>query len=273
MSEEAAPPGIDITKPNVARVYDYMAGGKDHYAADRAASELFLRLDPDAKSSTRNHRAFLGRTVRYMARDAGIRQFIDVGSGLPTAENTHQIAQGVDPSCRVVYVDNDPVAVRHGQALIGETPTTRVISGDAREPAAILDDEKVRGFIDFSQPVGLILMAILHHVADSEDPGGVAKAFRDAAAPGSHLVISHFCDPGPDNPAESARAAEGEKAFQENFGTGRWRTPAEITAFFGDWRLLDPGLVAFPLWRPDTPWEGGIPDYFHRWVGGVAVKE
>ena len=273
MSEEVAPAGIDITKPNVARVYDYMAGGKDHYAVDRAASELFIQLEPNAKSGTVAHRAFLGRVVRYMAREAGIRQFIDIGSGLPTAENTHEIAQRADPAARVVYVDNDPVVVTHAKALIGETSTTHIIAGDIREPAAILNDPVVRDFIDFSQPVGLVLLAILHHVGDAEDPGGIAKALRDAVVPGSHLAISHFCDPGAANPKESAAAKEGERAFMENFGTGRWRTPAEIEAYFGDWRLLDPGLIAFPLWRPDTPWEGEMPGYFYRWVGGVAVKD
>lgn len=273
MPDEAAPPGIDVTKPNVARVYDYMAGGKDHYAVDREASKLFIQREPNARPWTRAHRGFLGRVVRHMAGEAGIRQFIDIGAGLPTAENTHQIAQRIDPAARVVYVDNDPVVVTHANALIGETRTTHVLSGDIREPRAILDDPRVRDFIDFSQPVGLILLAILHHVADAEDPSGIARTIRDSAAPGSQLAISHFCDPGAAIPEESALAVSGERLFTQSFGTGRWRKAEEIQGYFGDWRMLPPGLVAFPLWRPDAVHEGEMPRYSYRWVGGVAVKE
>ena len=273
MTDEGAPPGIDTTKPSVARVYNFMIGGKDHFAADRAVAEAILKVEPNAETEGRAHRAFLGRVVRFMVREAGIRQFIDVGSGIPAAENTHQVAQQVDPAARVVYVDNDPVVIVHAKALIGSTTTTRVIAGDVRQPEAILDDPVMREFIDFSRPAGVLLMSILHHVADGEDPGAIARTFRNAVAPGSHLALSHFCNPGAANPKESEIAAESERVFTQNFGTGRWRTPSEITAFFGDFRLISPGLVPLALWRPDTPWEGEIPGFFHRFVGGVAVKE
>jgi hypothetical protein len=266
-------PGIDLTKPNVARVYNYTIGGKDHYAVDRAAAEAIVQVEPNAAVEGRAHRAFLGRVVRQMVSEAGIRQFIDVGSGIPAAENTHEVAQRIAPAARVVYVDNDPVVVVHAKALIGETGTTHIIAGDAREPAAILEDSAVRDFIDFSHPVGVLLMSILHHIADDEDPGKIAQTFRNAIAPGSELAISHFCNPGPANPKESEIAVRSERVFTQNFGTGRWRTPEEITAFFGDFRLLQPGLVPLALWRPDTPWEGELPGFFHRFVGGVAVKE
>lgn len=272
MSEEVAPPGIDITKPSVARVYNFMVGGKDHYTVDRMAAEAILQVEPNAQAEGRAHRAFLGRVVRQMA-EAGIRQFIDVGSGIPAADHTHEVAQRIDPASRVVYVDNDPVVVVHGKALIGETPTTHILNGDVRDPQAILAHPQVRDFIDFSQPVGLLLFSILHHIADAEDPGAVARAYRDAVVPGSQLGISHFCDPGPANPEESAIAVQSEKIFTEKFGTGRWRRPEEITAFFGDWKLMDPGLVPLALWRPETPPEGEIPGFFHRFVGGAAVKE
>lgn len=273
MTEEAAPPGIDITKPSVARVYNFMIGGKDHYAVDRAAAEAIVKVEPNAQIEGRAHRAFLGRAVRYMVAEAGIRQFIDVGSGIPAAENTHEVAQRIDPAARVVYVDKDPVVTVHAKALIGETATTHVIAGDAREPAAILDDPTVRDFIDFSQPVGVLLLSLLHHFTDAEDPGAIARTFRKAIGPGSHLAISHFCNPGPANPAESEIAVESERVFTQNFGTGRWRTPEEITGFFGDFRLLPPGLVPLALWRPDTPREGEVPGFFYRFVGGVAVKQ
>jgi hypothetical protein len=271
--DEVAPPGIDITKPNVARVYNFGIGGKDHFAVDRAMAEAILQVEPNAWAEVRAHRDFLGRVVRYMVSEAGIRQFIDVGSGLPAAENTHEVAQLIDPAARVVYVDNDPVVIVHAKALIGETKTTRIIEGDARKPAAILGDPLVRNFIDFSQPVGVLMLSILHHFADDEDPDATARTFRNAVAPGSYLALSHFCNPGAANPRESEIAVESERLFTQNFGTGRWRTPEEITAFFGDFRLVSPGLVPLALWRPDTPWEGEIPGSFHRFVGGIAVKE
>jgi SAM-dependent methyltransferase len=272
MSDEAALAGLDITKPNVARVYNYLIGGKDHYAVDRGAGDALLQQEPDAQISGREHRAFLRRVVRYLTAEAGVRQFIDVGSGLPTAENTHEVAQRTDPAARVVYVDNDPVVVVHARALIGTTSTTSIVAGDARAPAAILDDPLVRDLVDFSRPVGVLLMAVLHHIADAEDPVGITRAFRDALVPGSYLALSHFCNPGAANPAEAKIAAESERLFTKNFGNGRWRSAEEITEFFGDFRLVDPGLVPIPNWRPDTPREGELPGVFHRFVGGVAVK-
>jgi SAM-dependent methyltransferase len=267
------PPGIDVTKPNVARVYNYLIGGKDHFAVDRAMGDLTVSQEPDAMLSGREHRAFLNRVVRYLAAEAGVRQVIDVGSGLPTADNTHQVALRANPSTRVVYVDNDPVVVVHAQAIIGSTDTTRVIHGDIRDPQAILRHPQVREFIDFSRPVGVLLMSILHHISDAEDPDGIARAFRDAVAGGSYLAISHFCNPGKANPEQARIAAESELLFSENLGTGRWRSPAEITAFFGEFRLVDPGLVPLPDWRPDAPRAGDLAPVFSRFVGGVAVRE
>lgn len=273
VTDEDAPRGFDITTPNVPRVYNFMIGGKDHFAADRAAADAILRVEPNAAAEGRAHRDFAGRVVRYMTGEAGISQFIDVGSGIPGAENTHHVAQRIDPAARVVYVDNDPVVIAHARALIGQTATTRVVAGDAREPKAMLDDPLLREFIDFARPVGVLLMSVLHHLTDEEDPDVVARAFRNAVAPGSHLAVSHFCDPGAANPKESAIAAESERVFTRNFGTGRWRTTGEITAFFGDFRLIPPGLVPLALWRPDKPWAGEIPGFFHRFTGGVAVKD
>jgi SAM-dependent methyltransferase len=274
MSGEEVPlPGLDITRPNVARVYNYLIGGKDHYSVDRAAGDAMLAQEPDALISGREHRAFLGRAVRYMTAEAGVRQFIDVGSGLPSASNTHEIAQQVAPDARVVYVDNDAVAVNHGRALIGTTDTTRFISGDVRDPAAILAHPSVAELIDFSEPAGVLVLSLLHHIADSEDPDGIASTFRDALAPGSYLVISHFCNPGAENPEQSLIAAESEKLFNENFGTGRWRFRDEIAAYFGDFQLVEPGLVPPTLWRPDTAQPGELPGVFFRILAGVARKE
>lgn len=264
---------IDVTRPNVARVYNYLIGGKDHYAADRAAGDALLKQEPDARLVGREHRAFLGRAVRYMTAEAGVRQFIDVGSGLPTASNTHEIAQRTAPEARVVYVDNDPVAVNHGRALLGRAATTRFIKGDVRDPGAILANSCVLDFIDFSRPVGVLVLSLLHHIADAEDPGGIAGAFRDALAPGSYLAISHFCNPGAENPKQALIATESEKLFSERFGTGRWRSRAEIAAYFGDFLLVEPGLVPLPLWRPAIAQPGELPDVFTRILAGVARKQ
>jgi hypothetical protein len=270
--DEQAPPGIDTTKPNVARVYDYHIGGKDNFAVDREVGEQILQLVPEARESGREHRAFLRRVVRYLTAEAGIRQFIDIGSGLPTQGNVHEVAQEIEPVARVVYADMDPVVVLHGQALIGTTSTTRIVAADLRDPGAILDNAEVREFIDFSRPVGLLLLAILHHIADEEDPAAIVGRFRDAMAPGSHLAISHFCNPGPARPEDAELAVASEKLFSEKFGTGRWRTREEIIAYFGDFQLLEPGLVPLPEWRPHVAGNRGLPGAFHRFVGGVARK-
>jgi hypothetical protein len=264
---------IDVTRPNVARVYNYLIGGKDHYAADRAAGDALLAQEPDARLVGREHRAFLGRAVRYMTAEAGVRQFVDVGSGLPTASNTHEIAQRAAPEARVVYVDNDPVAVNHGRALLGRAGDTRFIKGDIRDPGAILANSRALDFIDFSRPVGVLILSLLHHIADAEDPGGIAGAFRDALAPGSYLAITHFCNPGTENPEQALIAAESEKLFNERFGTGRWRSREEIAAYFGDFLLVQPGLVPPPLWRPAIAQPGELPGVFTRILAGVARKQ
>lgn len=272
MPDEQVPPGIDITTPNVARVYNYHIGGKDNFAVDRAAGDQILRLVPEAREQGLEHRAFLRRMVRYLTREAGVRQYIDIGSGLPTEGSVHEVAQETAPDTRVVYVDNDLVVVRHSQALIGTTKTTRIIAEDLRDPASILAAAADRGFIDFTRPVGVLLFAIVHHIADDEDPGGIVARIRGALAPGSHLAISHFCNPGPAHPEEAALAEESEQMFTEKFGTGRWRTPEEIIAYFGDFTLIDPGLVALPLWRPDTADAPSVPGTYNRFVGAVARK-
>ena len=272
MAGEQAAPGIDVTKPNVARVYDYHIGGKDNFAVDREVGNQILQLVPEARESGREHRAFLRRVVRYLTAEAGIRQFIDIGSGLPSHGNVHEVAQEIDPAARVVYVDNDPVVVMHAKALIGETSTTRIVAADLRDPDGILGDAGVREFIDFSRPVGLLLMAILHHIADGEDHAGIMARFRAELAPGSHLAISHFCNPGAERPEDAEIAKASERLFSMKFGTGRWRTREEILAYFGDFRLLEPGLVPLPVWRPDIIGRRKLPGAFYRFVGGVAAK-
>jgi hypothetical protein len=263
------PPGIDPTKPNIARVYDFQLGGKDNYAIDRGVGRQILELAPDAPAIAWSNRAFLRRAVRYMIADAGIRQFVDIGSGLPTQGNVHEVAQDAHPGTRVVYVDNDPVVLVHARALLDTSDATKVIKGDLRRPAEILSSPALSEFIDFDEPVGLLLIAILHHVNDDEGPADITAQLRAALAPGSHLAISHFHNPGSALPEEAALAEASEKLMIEKFGTGRFRTGSEIRRFFGDFELLDPGVVPLPLWRPDAG-EPKLVSADHRLVGGVA---
>lgn len=269
---EWVPPGIDPSKPNIARVYDFQLGGKDNYAIDREVGRQILRLAPDAPRAARANRAFLRRAVRYLINEAGIRQFIDIGSGLPTQGNVHEVAHQAHAGTRVVYVDNDPVVLVHARALLDTSDATAVIRADLRRPGDILGNEVVQEFIDFDEPVGLLLIAILHHVNDDEGPADIAATLTEELAPGSHLVISHFHNPGSAMPEEAELAAASEKLMIEKFGTGRFRTSKEIRPFFGDLELLDPGLVPLPLWRPDGDDRPELVSGDHRIVGGVARK-
>jgi hypothetical protein len=270
--EQRVPPGLDVTKPNIARVYDAFLGGKDNFAADRAIVDLALKVTPDAPVGARANRAFLRRVVRYLVADAGLRQLVDIGSGLPTQGNVHEVAEAVGPEVRVVYVDNDPVVRAHAQALMASSPKTVFVTADIRDPDKILDDPTVREFTDSGQPVGLLLLAILHHVNDDEDPGGIVARLREALPSGSHLAISSFRMPGPEHPEDAAKTAAMEKMFNERLGTGRWRSHQEILAWFGDWELLQPGLVPLPEWRPDEPVRAERDATHYGFVGGVARK-
>ncbi|ASW55431.1 SAM-dependent methyltransferase [Plantactinospora sp. KBS50] len=272
MTTEKAPPGVDTSRPSIARVYDYLLGGKDNFAVDRAAAEAALRITPDGAESGRASRAFLRRAVHYLAAEAGIRQFLDIGSGLPTQGNVHEIAQRVNPAVRVVYVDNDPMALAHGRALLANAATTVVVDGDVRAPEQILAHPDVTRMIDFTQPVGLLLMGILHHLRDDDDPAGLARRFCAPLVSGSHLAISHFFDPGEAQPEISAQARAVEKVFNETLGTGRWRTRSEVLAYFGDFELVPPGLVPLAQWRPGDAVESRQTGTYHTIVGGVARK-
>ncbi|TQM76909.1 S-adenosyl methyltransferase [Thermopolyspora flexuosa] len=273
---ERVPPEIDPSKPSVARVYDFMIGGKDNFAVDREVAQKMLQIAPEAPYNGKANRAFLRRAVTYMAQEAGIRQFLDIGSGLPTVGNVHEVAHEVDPSIRVVYVDNDPIVLVHGRAILADNTTTTVVQADVREPESILENPEVRKFIDFREPVGLLFVAILHHLKDEDDPAGLAARFYEVLAPGSHVAISHFCNPGDRHPGASRLAVESERVFAENLGTGRFRTPEEIQGFFGDLELIEPGLVPPLDWRQDPETVAGIlppnRDLYHCIYAGVARK-
>ncbi len=239
---------LDTTVARQARIYDYLLGGKDNFAADREAAEQAIAAFPGLVAWARNNRAFLARAVRYLVAEAGIRQFLDIGTGLPTADNTHEVAQGLAPGSRVVYVDNDPVVLVHAQALLTSSPegATDYINADLRDPAAIL--EAAAATLDFSRPVAVMLLAILHVITDADDPWGVVARIMAAVPPGSHLVISH---PARDIAAE--QIAEMTKRFNRRMGgvESRGRTYDEVARFFAGLDLVDPGIVPTPRWRPD----------------------
>ncbi|MEV7802626.1 SAM-dependent methyltransferase [Microbispora sp. NPDC088329] len=239
------PPEIDTTKPSIARVYDAFLGGKDNFAVDRAVAMEGMRHFPDRGEGARNNRAMLFRGVKYMA-EQGIDQFLDIGSGLPTMDNTHSVAQRIDPAAKVVYVDNDPIVLAHARAILQTDERTRVITADLREPEVILSHPAVESFLDFSRPVGLLLVAVVHHLADAEDPQGLVNAYKARLAPGSCMQLTHFCSCAPE-------MRELEAVLLQMLGTGRARDMPEIVRFFDGLDLVEPGVVHVPEWRPEEP--------------------
>jgi hypothetical protein len=229
-------------------MYDYALGGKDNYQADRETAEEVRESLPSALLAVQENRKFMRRTVRYLLK-AGIRQFIDVGCGLPGRGNVHDLVHAHDPLAAVVYVDNDPVIVNHFQALLSSSGTAQVLLADARRPKEILGSPSVTELIDFGRPVGVLLCAVLHYIPDEDDPPGIVGAFTAAMAPGSHLVFSHYHADGL-SPGDRAVTAE----FAEKMGiTMARRSHEEIAAMFGELELLEPGLVQPSQWRPDRP--------------------
>src|SRR5712691_11507830 len=224
--------GVDPTKPSIARVYDYWLGGTHNLAADRELGRRMETLDPRIPAACKANRAFLGRAVRFLAEQAGIRQFIDIGSGIPAAGNVHEVAQRAAPDARVLYADRDPVAVAEGRKLLAGNHLAAVIRADLRDPATILSHPEAGKLFDFADPVGFILVAVLHFLLDAEQPHGTVEYLRAAAAPGSYLVVSHATSEG--NPRLAAAA---EKVYNAGAADGQARSRAEILAFFGDWEL------------------------------------
>jgi hypothetical protein len=258
--------------PNPARIYDYFLGGKDSFPADREVAEQVLAIAPVAREVVEDNRAFLRRAVRLLARDAGIRQFIDLGSGLPTQGNVHEIAQAEAPEARVVYVDNDPMVVAHSRALLAGDNTV-VVQADLRDPDSVLGNREVRELIDFERPIGLLLLAILHFFPDEQDPYGIVARFRDALPAGSYLAISHGTRDIPSRPdmTPERMADMGERVerlYQLTTASLVTRTRAQVERFFDGFDLLEPGLVEIQLWRPNG--EGSLlPGGFY---GGVGRK-
>jgi hypothetical protein len=245
--ERAVSEGVDVTTPNVARMYDYWLGGKDNFAVDREAADALVSLasEPGVLRSVLANREFLGRAVRVCAQ-AGVRRFLDLGSGLPTQDNVHDVATRVSPDINVVYVDDDPVVCAHGQAILTRDDRVSFVRGDLRRPEEILAEPGVVRLVEAGEPVALLLVSVLHFLPDEEDPVGVVARFRDALPSGSYLIVSHITD--------DSRQDEAERAVKvyEQASAGLYpRGSAEITRLFDGFELLEPGLTTVAAWRPD----------------------
>ncbi|MFI7487616.1 SAM-dependent methyltransferase [Micromonospora echinaurantiaca] len=261
---DGLPVEIDLSRPSAARVYDYFLGGAHNFEIDRQLAEQIASMTPNLAATMRAGREFLRRAVRALL-DAGIDQFLDIGSGIPTVGNVHEVAQTANPKARVVYVDIDPVAVAHSRELLAGNDLTGVIHADLREPERILAEARELNLLDFSRPLGILLAGVVHFIPDADRPGEILATLRAAAAPGSHLVISHSTYE--DQPQEMLDAQRLSARTDTEITL---RSRAEITGFFGDWTILEPGVVHMPLWRPDSP--SDVDEHPERFgaFGGVA---
>ena len=256
------PPGADLSRPSAARIYDYLLGGGHNLAADRAVAQKLEAIQPQVASVARRNRAFLGRVVRFML-DQGIRQFLDLGSGIPTVGNVHEVAQGVDPNAKVVYVDYEPVAVAHSLMLLKDIPNAEAFEADATDTGAVLGSESVKKLLDLSEPVGLLAITLGHYLPDVR---GVFGTYRDALAPGSHLALTHLTNDFA--VLRDPKIAETMRSTQDHIYP---RSRDEVLALFDGFELVEPGLTTSANWRPDRlaavvdPEEDGL-------YAGVGVK-
>jgi S-adenosyl methyltransferase len=238
--------GLDPSQPAAARIYDYLLGGKDNYEVDRVAAEKVLAVAPDQRRLARANRAFAIRATRVLAA-AGVRQFLDLGTGFPTSPSVHEAAREADPAARVVYVDHDPVVYTHNAALLASDDRVAAVQADIRQPAAVLGHPEVTRLIDFAAPVGVLCVAVLHLVPDSEQPAGIVAQYRDAMSPGSFLVLSQFASESSPAAMAGLRAVAAGTPVQTYF-----RPQPAIHAFFAGFELLEPGLTWVEDWRPDS---------------------
>ena len=265
--DQLEPPKIDTSVPHVARVYDYWLGGKNNYAVDRETGDEAIRAYPDMRSSVRANRAFLRRSVQYLAEEAGIRQFLDVGTGLPSANNTHEVAQAAAPESRIVYVDNDPIVLAHARALLTSDPqgATGYLDADARDTAAVLTG--AAELLDFSEPVAVMLIAILQLISDDDDPYRLVAELTAAIPSGSFLAVTHVAgDMGRMTPGALEAARRLSELLPQRVNP---RSQAQVTRFFDGLELIEPGVVPIQQWRPASDDEAAAPAAL--W-GGVARK-
>ncbi|QUQ67148.1 SAM-dependent methyltransferase [Kutzneria sp. CA-103260] len=260
------PPNVDLTTPSAARAYDALLGGAHNFEVDRAFARKAEKVFPGVAVSCQANRAFLRRVVQFLMRN-GVRQFLDIGSGIPTVGNVHEVAQAIDPACRVAYVDNEAVAVAHSDLILQDNDNATIVQADVREPESILEAPEVRRLLDFDQPVAVLMLALLHFVPDSDDPAALVAPYRDALIPGSYLAITHAT--GDSRPTEM-RALEKLYATSSNPAVAR--TTQWITGLFGDWELVEPGAAYVPEWQPDNHVD--LPSHPEHYIffGGLARK-
>ena len=255
---------FDPTVPNVARIYDHLLGGKDNFAADRLAAAKLLEAVPGAAVAARENRAFLARAVRYLAEEAGVCQFLDIGAGLPAAGSVHEIAQADDPrQVRVVYADYDRVVVRHAETLLGNSLTAAAVRADLREPWDLLARPTVRSLINLAEPVAILLVAVLHFISDDANPWALVNCYKDMMAPGSYLVISHVTA----DHLSSDAALQARAAYTGASAPGVPRSQEQIARFFGGLEMVSPGLVNVSEWRPAHIGPAPCPAVFYAGIG------
>jgi hypothetical protein len=262
-----APGEIDLERPSAARMYDFYLGGSHNFAVDRQVAQEAMKAMPDLPQVMQANRAFLRRVVRYLL-GAGVTQFIDIGSGIPTVGNVHEVVHEFDPSRRVVYVDIDPIAVAHSRAILADNPNAGVIHGDLLEPEQIIDHPDLRAMLDLDRPVAVLLNAVLHFISDEEAPGAVLGRLLDALAVGSYLSISHASHVG--QPENSSKV---EDVYKQTRTPMTFRTQEEVTELFKGWTLIEPGVCLIPLWRPDP--QDPVDEQYARRIsgfGGVGQK-
>ena len=260
-------PKIDMTKPNAARIYDYWLGGKDNFEADRVAAEKVLTQMPGQRRSALENRRFLRRAVEFLAGQAGIDQFLDIGVGLPTQGAVHEVAHEINPRSHVAYVDYDPAVVAHANALLATPDQSVVVTEDIRRPRELLANPVIRGHLDFDRPIAVLALAIFHFVADKDDPAAITACLREALAPGSYLVLTHICQ---ELLPDKAAAARAKDVYQRAGQPIQARGTEEIRGYFGDFELVEPGLVPKHAWRPESGAAAADPTDIS--LGGVARK-
>lgn len=244
-----APGDIDLERPSVARVYDYWLGGAHNFAADRAVGQKALQNMPELRNVILTNRAFLRRAVRHLV-SAGVRQFLDLGSGIPTAGNVHEIARTMAPEARVAYVDIDPVAVAHSRSILEDDPRLTVLQADIRDTASVLKSPEVSEVLDFDEPIAVLMIALLHFVPDSDEPGKIIAGYRDGLPENSYLAISHAgFEQGEEQPGER----QARQLYNRQVTPMTYRNLTELTALFDGCALVEPGVVRLPMWRPDSP--------------------
>ncbi|MBB5957641.1 hypothetical protein FHS29_004236 [Saccharothrix tamanrassetensis] len=257
-------PDIDLTRPSAARVYDYYLGGAHNFAVDREMARQAIEMWPEVPLIMQANRAFLRRAVEFCV-ERGVRQFLDLGSGIPTVGNVHEVARRADPGAQVVYVDNDPIAVTYSRTILEDDKQTAVVQEDLRRPAHVLAAPDVRRLLDFDRPVAVMMVAVLHFVPDDDGPADIVAAYRDAVPPGSYLVVSHATQDG-----QETRADSHQDLYRKRTATPMtMRSKDQVRDLFAGYEVVEPGVVHLPLWRPASP--DDVADHPERFAGLAAV--